>query len=42
METGGTGLKVETGGGSIADERGVSTGWRRGVGGGSVTLWCVW
>lgn len=44
METGGTGLIAETGGGSIAEERDISTGWRRGVGGGGITLrcLCVW
>jgi len=44
VETGSTWLTVETGGGSIADERGISTGLRRGVGGGGITFrcLCVW
>jgi hypothetical protein len=41
VETRGTGLIAETGGRSITDERGISTGWGRGVRGGGITLRCL-
>ena len=44
VEAKGTGLETVTGGGNTADERGISMGWRCGVGGGGMTLrcLCVW